>query len=548
MSAFRIQLAARDTAAFVPGERETDGTNPERHITTVLTLQDQQYTFPLHLLTTNSEFFRNLVKMNRCYPSAVCLDGYELQPDIFKKCLNFLHASSIMITPSNWKALLHAATVLGIPDLAKTVTETIMRNVLDPKNCCWFLIQCSEIDIAKCSANLIQEARAMLATEFDTASKTPEFLELSVEEIVELLTTPKLLVASEVRVFKSAMLWCEARFTNKVITERTLYSEAVHKLDRVLDCIRFGLIPLNVLGVLPAEATRTAFRSNKFDYIILAALRRTGPAPKPGLQDVSACSAAARVLELELRAEGTTFTKRRELEGTEMAWRLQNTEDTKRWYYDQRKQDVVDVEVNKPTVLFGASVYCNATQTSVVQINVYDVTANANGGRPVSILPDGRQQTYFVEANHPLSQSEPEPGLANQTSSHARTYRSIQPPSRVATGFHGNAGHSPTHITCLIFTGNAFPVLLPNRRYRLWLYIRGAHSDCGIATTHTVEAGGVTMTFHDVPQTPAEEYSGTNATGGQFPILHIREKAAEKQGRRWIVDVPERPDLPDVSV
>ncbi|XP_025192493.1 kelch-like protein 2 [Melanaphis sacchari] len=126
----------------------------------------------------------------------------ELNSTILQLLIDYIYTSEIMITEENVQVLLPAANLLQLNYVTDACVD-FLKHQLDSSNA---LGISRFADLHNCS-ELLSKSQAYIKKQFIEITKCDEFLSLSSEELINLISCNDLFVPSEEKVFKSVLNW-----------------------------------------------------------------------------------------------------------------------------------------------------------------------------------------------------------------------------------------------------------------------------------------------------------------------------------------------------
>ncbi|XP_076026682.1 kelch-like protein 10 [Genypterus blacodes] len=167
----------------------------------VISVQGQE--FPIHksVLSHYSQYFRACFSWN-LHKKVYKLD--EFTPEIIRLVIDFAYIGNVEVTKENAQSLYMASEYFVFPSL-KEACSTFMEQQLCVENC----IQTWQFTAFSSCPRLNHAAYLFIALHFTEVCTTPEFLELSVEELSGLIEEDKLNVKEEGTVFEAVLRWID---------------------------------------------------------------------------------------------------------------------------------------------------------------------------------------------------------------------------------------------------------------------------------------------------------------------------------------------------
>ncbi|XP_029341304.1 kelch-like protein 2 [Acyrthosiphon pisum] len=126
----------------------------------------------------------------------------QLDSIILQLLVDFIYSGTILITKKNVQDLLAASNLLQLNDLKETCCEFFQKQ-LHPTNCLGIK---AFADVHSCT-KLLSSSELYIKQYFLKVVESEEFLSLSSEELVKLISCDELKVSSEEEVFESVLRW-----------------------------------------------------------------------------------------------------------------------------------------------------------------------------------------------------------------------------------------------------------------------------------------------------------------------------------------------------
>ena len=126
----------------------------------------------------------------------------EMTSDTFDKILQYMYGKENPITTSSVEDLLKAACMLQIQPL-QTNCESFMISNISTENCItiWRFAKCFPCE------QLLQKAKTCILSSFEVVMNTTEYLQLEIDEMVEIISDDELIVSKEETVSDGVMNW-----------------------------------------------------------------------------------------------------------------------------------------------------------------------------------------------------------------------------------------------------------------------------------------------------------------------------------------------------
>lgn len=183
------------------------------------------------LLSANSHYFRAMFSgsMSERHQNRIVL--YDVSDVAMEHIIDFFYTSSIGITMENVVHILPAASMFQVDKIVNACCEFMRRNI-SVSNC---LGIASFADLHSCS-ELKALADEYAIQHFSEVIQVDEFLQLSIDPLLQLISSDALNVYSEERVYEAVMAWIK-------------YEPQSRKqhVASILDCVSYYLKSLYVI-------------------------------------------------------------------------------------------------------------------------------------------------------------------------------------------------------------------------------------------------------------------------------------------------------------
>ncbi len=197
------------------------------------------------IIIDGSEFHAHKLVLIACSPyfEAMFLSGMAesrqktvklqgIEPTAFESILELFYTGKVCLTMDNVQAILSAASMFQVEHLMNACSEFLQKH-LSPANC----LGIKNFGEANGCHKLAEQALRQAISKFKEVVLCEEFLSLSIEQAVELLSRDDLRVHSEEEVFDAVIGWI-----NRDVSERSRH------VARLLHQVRLPLLPPAVLA------------------------------------------------------------------------------------------------------------------------------------------------------------------------------------------------------------------------------------------------------------------------------------------------------------
>ncbi|XP_029345666.1 kelch-like protein 2 isoform X2 [Acyrthosiphon pisum] len=211
----------------------------------------------------------------------------ELNSTILQLLVNYIYSGEIIVNEENVKDMLAAADLIQF-DYIRAACEEFLQTQLNPSNCLGIR---ALADLHNCT-ELMSSSDAYIKKQFLEVVKYNEFLSLSPEEVIQLISCSDLAVTFEENVFESVMNWvkhelsCRKLFlpdlmehvrlplTSKPylldnVVEEPLLKNCHKCKDYVLEAIQFHLIKSQKIMTIPKTIRCKPRQSGGLQKVIL---------------------------------------------------------------------------------------------------------------------------------------------------------------------------------------------------------------------------------------------------------------------------------------
>uniref|UniRef100_A0A6J0VEY8 Kelch-like protein 40 n=1 Tax=Pogona vitticeps TaxID=103695 RepID=A0A6J0VEY8_9SAUR len=164
--------------------------------------------FPCHrlVLAACSPYFRAmfLSDMEEGKKKEISLE--DVDPDVMGKILHYIYTSELEITEQNVQDIFSVANMFQIPSIF-TVCVSFLQKRLCLSNC----LAIFRLGLMLDCARLAVAARDFICDRFTLTSRDEEFLQLSPDELIAIISSDSLNVEKEESVFEVVMKWATAK-------------------------------------------------------------------------------------------------------------------------------------------------------------------------------------------------------------------------------------------------------------------------------------------------------------------------------------------------
>ncbi|CAF4350667.1 unnamed protein product, partial [Rotaria sp. Silwood2] len=198
----------------------------------VILRTDDQHLFKVHraILCSCSSFFRALFTNGMNETTDHIVDIHDINGDIMNLIIDYVYTREIKLNENNIYEILPAANQLQVLELF-FLCEKYLYEKLNPEN----VLGIREFASFFYCKKLCQQTEVYLLTNFTEISiKSEEYLELHIEQIIDILNSDELNVKSEEAVFDAVIRWIDYKV-----------DERKKNIVDLLKCVRLGLLTTN---------------------------------------------------------------------------------------------------------------------------------------------------------------------------------------------------------------------------------------------------------------------------------------------------------------
>ncbi|XP_015372407.1 PREDICTED: kelch-like protein 2 [Diuraphis noxia] len=204
------------------------------------------------VLMSASQYFRAMfTNFNESQKNLVNIN--ELNSTVLKLMIDFIYTGKIMISKENVQDLLPAANLLQL-DYVKDACVKFLLTQLDPSNCLGIR---AFADLHNC-LELTTSSEAYIRKKFLDVVKGDEFLSLSTEEVIKLISSDVLNVPSEEKVYECVINWVYHKLDDRY-----------DSLPKLMEHVRLPLLNINYISINVVEELLKSSHLCK-DFIIEA--------------------------------------------------------------------------------------------------------------------------------------------------------------------------------------------------------------------------------------------------------------------------------------
>jgi kelch-like protein 1/4/5 len=162
------------------------------------------------VLSAASEYFAAMFTGNLRESGESEITLGDVNGDVLQAVVNYCYTGAIDIREDNVETLLATACLMQLHEVVEACSR-FLAHQLHPSNCLGIAVFAEH----QACTSLLQEANAYTSQNFMQVIKNQEFLQLSVEQMINLLSNDDLNVSSEEHIFHAAMSWIQHDMANR---------------------------------------------------------------------------------------------------------------------------------------------------------------------------------------------------------------------------------------------------------------------------------------------------------------------------------------------
>ncbi|XP_070568401.1 kelch-like protein 21 [Ptychodera flava] len=196
-------------------------------------VESQQFACHRAVLASCSDYFKAMFtnEMNEKHCHHITLN--QISADIFESLIEFIYTAQLVLLPDDMQDMLTTVNYFQIhlEKLAETCTSSLLGK-LSPSTC----LQALNMSVALLSPSLDQAAIQLAVTNFSKVYMTKQFLELSKDHLIKIISDDNLNINEEDTVLHAAVKWIN--YDKKM---------RVALINDVMKCVRFPFVNKNYL-------------------------------------------------------------------------------------------------------------------------------------------------------------------------------------------------------------------------------------------------------------------------------------------------------------
>ncbi|KAM9471154.1 kelch-like protein 3 isoform 1-T1 [Clarias gariepinus] len=231
---------------------------------------------PAHkvVLASCSPYFCAMFTGDMSESKATCIEIRDMDGQTLRKLVDYIYTAEIEVTVDNVQVLLPAASLLQLMEVRQVCCEFLQAQ-LHPTNCLGIR---AFADLHTCT-DLLSQSHAYAEQHFTEVMLGEEFLGLSLQQVCSLISSDKLTVSTEEKVFEAMITWIkhdkEARLEHmpklmehvrlpllsrdylvQIVEEEALIKNNNTCKDFLIEAMKYHLLPADQRHLIKTDRTR----------------------------------------------------------------------------------------------------------------------------------------------------------------------------------------------------------------------------------------------------------------------------------------------------
>ncbi|KAK3565115.1 hypothetical protein QTP86_033167 [Hemibagrus guttatus] len=231
---------------------------------------------PAHkvVLASCSPYFCAMFTGEMSESKATCVEIRDMDGQTLRKLVDYIYTAEIEVTEDNVQVLLPAASLLQLMEVRQVCCE-FLQTQLHPTNCLGIR---AFADLHTCT-ELFTQSHAYAEQHFSEVMLGEEFMSLSLQQVCSLISSDKLTVSTEEKVFEAMITWIkhdkEARLEHmpklmehvrlpllsrdylvQIVEEEALIKNNNTCKDFLIEAMKYHLLPADQRHLIKTDRTR----------------------------------------------------------------------------------------------------------------------------------------------------------------------------------------------------------------------------------------------------------------------------------------------------
>ncbi|CAO2596235.1 Kelch-like protein 3 [Lemmus lemmus] len=220
----------------------------------MITAEDVEIEAHRVVLAACSPYFCAMFTGDMSESKAKKIEIKDMDGQTLSKLIEYMYTAEIEVTEENVQVLLPAASLLQLMDVRQNCCD-FLQSQLHPTNCLGIR---AFADVHTCT-DLLQQANAYAEQHFPEVMLGEEFLSLSLDQVCSLISSDKLTVSSEEKVFEAVISWINYEKETRL-----------DHMAKLMEHVRLPLLPRDYLVQTVEEEALIKNNNTCKDFLIEA--------------------------------------------------------------------------------------------------------------------------------------------------------------------------------------------------------------------------------------------------------------------------------------
>ncbi|GFR01318.1 kelch-like protein 12, partial [Trichonephila clavata] len=182
------------------------------------------------VLSCYSKYFKEMLLESKGNISVINLQLQSVTNEAFAILLQYMYTANLSLTCQNIGDVYTAARKLGMDGALQLCVKILTGKTRHDVHSVYTYVTASKLDLTEAATRALRT----MCKRFEQIVGTPEFLDLTYDQVMEYLKSDVLATRSEVIVFLAALKWISVQ-----------YMEREQFATEIISCVRFPMMSLN---------------------------------------------------------------------------------------------------------------------------------------------------------------------------------------------------------------------------------------------------------------------------------------------------------------